>query len=589
MKIIFYFSLVLLFSSFQSFAGEIIKTKYSYVIDKESVLDISTVKNKVFQKIKWEEDINVGYNENDAVWCKVELQNIGKNKTIYIDLANIQLDSIQLFDLNKITTQGDRTTINSPFFQSHTFKISLKANQTKVLYFRVKKTICFFNFSIRIRNLNDLKSETFTSMFSIAILLGIGFILFVFNLLIFRFTKSKINLYYLFYSVTSIAYVLITTGFLKHFFFPNFLYISELRIYSGSLWFLFLSLFISELLNLRNQQNKFFKNIRILGLINLTLMLLSFSLLVSGLESYLRYFMSVAYLNFAATLIVLVYVTLKNYTLQKSKVNYILFAFLPNFIWIIILILKAFKLTPKEANLEWLIYLNIYEISLFGYVLIKNYLQTFQINNDLKLEILSEKEKTNDYITHAQIRERKQISSIIHDKFGSRLAHISNLISLKNEPLVLRNIQELASELRLVSHNIMPKSLESGALLSSLKTHVENLNAGRDDLKIHIDAYDFPELIFEKWTFDLFLISNEIIHNSLKHGHSTEILIELFGYENDYVFQFTDNGRGFEVSTFIKGFGLSNIENRISSYGGTFEINSKPSEGTVVQIGLKRH
>ena len=39
MKIIFCFSLLFVFSSFQSFAGEIIKTKYSYIIDKESVIE----------------------------------------------------------------------------------------------------------------------------------------------------------------------------------------------------------------------------------------------------------------------------------------------------------------------------------------------------------------------------------------------------------------------------------------------------------------------------------------------------------------------------------------------------------------------
>ncbi len=205
------------------------------------------------------------------------------------------------------------------------------------------------------------------------------------------------------------------------------------------------------------------------------------------------------------------------------------------------------------------------------------------------MEILSEKVKTGEYISNIQIKERQQISNIIHDKFGSQLAHISNLVALKKDKLLLNNFQELASELRLVSHQILPKSLEKGALLASLKTHAESLSQGQYGLIIHVDAYEFPEEIYEKWTFDIFLISNELINNAIKHGGSNEIIIELYSYENEYIFQFSDNGKGFEKTTLTKGFGLTNIESRIMNNGGTVEINSKLGEGTVVQISLPKY
>jgi len=589
MKIIFWLKVLLLFSSFQAFSGEKLKINYSFLVDKNSTLNLEKVKNKAFKIIDAGEDINVGYNENDAIWCKVEIKNNFKKRFIFIDFPNVHLDSVELFDGQKNQVLGDRTENRSLFYQSYTFKIKLANCETKTIYFRVKKAISFFNFSLNISDVNELSSQTFISIFSIAIFLGIGFVLFIFNLSIFVYSKNRINLYYLFYSFVSISYVLITTGFLKHFFTPNLLYASELRIYAGSLWFLVLGLFISELLELRNRQKKHYVWIKKLGIVNLTLMIFSFLLLSTGLESYLKYFMTFAYLNFATTLFLLVYITLKNYRLQKNTVNYILIAFLPNFIWIIVFILKAFKLIPKEANTEWLVYLNIYEISLFGYILIKNYLQTFQLNNSLKMEILSEKEKAGEYISNIQIKERQQISNIIHDKFGSQLAHISHLVALKEDKLLLSNFQELASELRLVSHQILPKSLENGALLASLKTHAESLSQGQKDLVIHIDAYDFPEEIDEKWTFDVFLISNELIHNAIKHGESNEIIIEIYAYLEEYIFQFSDNGKGFETSTLNKGFGLTNIDSRIANYGGTFEINSKPGEGTIVQISLPKH
>ncbi|MNY45836.1 Sensor protein VraS [compost metagenome] len=111
-----------------------------------------------------------------------------------------------------------------------------------------------------------------------------------------------------------------------------------------------------------------------------------------------------------------------------------------------------------------------------------------------------------------------------------------------------------------------------------------SLNVGLGDAKIDLFSYDFPERLDEVWIYDLYLISLEIINNSLKHGDASSIIIELYGYPDAYVFQYSDDGKGFDLSHVAKGFGLENIEKRVRYYKGDFEINSTPGEGTVVQI-----
>jgi hypothetical protein len=75
MKIIFWLKVLLLFSSFQAFSGEKLKINYSFFVDRNSTLNLEKVKNKAFKIIDAGEDINIGYNENDAIWCKVEIKN----------------------------------------------------------------------------------------------------------------------------------------------------------------------------------------------------------------------------------------------------------------------------------------------------------------------------------------------------------------------------------------------------------------------------------------------------------------------------------------------------------------------------------
>jgi signal transduction histidine kinase len=287
-------------------------------------------------------------------------------------------------------------------------------------------------------------------------------------------------------------------------------------------------------------------------------------------------------------IVTFVWATIIHFKIDKNVATYILISFFPQILWGLGFILRSFELLPKAMNEDWLVFISLYEIFFFGYILTKNYLDTFQRNNELIKEITSEKEKSILAITQVQIRERRNIANIIHDIFGSKIAYIMHLLELKNFPLANISIQELANDIRDISHQILPKSLDDGALFSSLQSQIVTLNNGLLQAKIEIFEYDFPEKIETKWVYDVYLISLEIINNALKHGKSSTISIELFGYPDSYIFQYTDNGIGYDIKSIPKGFGLENIEKRVLFYKGTFEINSDINQGTVIQISIPK-
>ena len=105
---------------------------------------------------------------------------------------------------------------------------------------------------------------------------------------------------------------------------------------------------------------------------------------------------------------------------------------IPHICWFIIYILRAFHVILNEVNYEWLMIIALYEAILFGFVLAYNYVNTMQSNNELNLKVITLKQQSIDLISMTQIKERRQISNLIHDKFGSQLAYIKNLINTDN-------------------------------------------------------------------------------------------------------------------------------------------------------------
>lgn len=557
----------------------------SYFVDSNSTLTQNELLLENFLPLKYAENINIGYNENAAVWCSIRIINkLQNHQEIWLCFDNTHLDSLQLFDNSSTHILGDRTRNKSLYLSSHSFKLDLLPNQEKRLLVRLKKGISFMDFSYQLRYEKELINSTKKNMFFVSFLLGIIFILIIFNSILYSFNKQRIYVLYISNSILTAIYIMITTGMAKFFLFPNFLYFSEMRIYSASLWFINLSMFIAYFLELNKTQKNKYNLILILNLLNVLIISATIVMLASGNIQYLKIPSILGYLNFIVVILLILWATFVNLKVNKFNSIYVFLAFLPNCVWALSLILKALKIIPKEIHTDWLVIISIYEILLFGYVLTSAYFETFKTNNLLNKDIIHQKEIVISSVMDTQIRERSQIAHFLHDKFGSKLSHIIQLHNLKKYDLAHQNILEITKELRDFSHQILPKALEEGDLISSLQTNIKKLNNENEQLKIELYTYDFPICLENQLAYNIYLIALELISNAIKHAKPSEVILEFYKYADSYVFQFTDNGNGFDTNTTPKGFGIRTIESRVLGMGGNLEMNSKPEEGTIIQI-----
>ena len=561
-----------------------------YAIDSTSSWNMDSLHSKEFLQLGKNNSVDIGYNLNTAVWCILKIKNEDSKKKIktWLCFDNYHIDSLTLYD-NEVKLLGDRTKNTSPFIHTLAFEITLQPAEVKSIVVRVKKQTSVLEFSYRFGNEVNLARQSITRIATLSFFIGVAFLLILFNSILYYISREKLYLYYILYSTLNVIYVSIATNFAKGFLFSDFLYFSESRIYVACFWVMTLSAFLSQFLNLKISQPRKFKSIYYLNIANICMALATVTLLLLNMLSLIELFFIVNYINFIVIISFIIWATVVQLKIDKTAAIYVLIAFFPQFVWVIGIILKSFQLIPRRLHEDWLVVIILFEVFLFGYVLVRNYFKTFQKNNELIVEIITEKRNSLQAISHVQMRERRNIANVIHDNFGSRIAYILQLMKLKKFEIVNENISELANDIRDISHRIMPKSLDEGALISSLQTQIASLNAGLQYSKIKLYCYDFPEKIDEVWIYDLYLITLEIINNAIKHGKASAVTIEFFQYTEKYLFQYTDDGAGFNTQATPMGFGLKNIEERILSYNGTFEINSHEKDGTIIQIGIERN
>ncbi|TCD29687.1 hypothetical protein EZ456_01330 [Pedobacter psychrodurus] len=563
----------------------------SYAVDQNSSWTRGIFQQQKFHSLQQNSKVNIGYNKDAAVWCRFIVKNLSASQSMktWLCFNNNHIDSLTLYDGKVIKTIGDRTVGRSPFIETLAFELNLQPSEEKLLWVRVKKETSFLDFSYNLEDQDRLEAKSSRKTALTSFFIGIVFLLLMINGILFLMTKDRLYVYYIGYSILTAFYTAITTNFAKHVLFPQFRFFSEGRVYTGALWYIALSIFLGYFLKLKENQPVKHKLIIVLGSINFLLILISISLLVFYNDFEFRYFFVLGYIIFLASIFILFWAALTHLKIEKTQAVYALLAFVPQLVWGACLILKTFEVIPQSLGDNWMLFISLYEVFLFGYVLSRNYIDIFLKNNELMQEVIFEKESSLRAISEVQLRERRNIANIIHDNVGSKIAHIIHLFDMKNAKLAKQTINELAEDIREISHKILPKALDEGALISSLQSQISSLNAVLTDVKIELFFYDFPDKIDEKWIYDLYLITLEVINNAIKHGNAALITIELYKYAKNYHFQFTDDGLGFDLQKTSKGFGLENIEKRVNYYKGNFEISSVKKEGTIIQINIPSH
>jgi len=85
---------------------------------------------------------------------------------------------------------------------------------------------------------------------------------------------------------------------------------------------------------------------------------------------------------------------------------------------------------------------------------------------------------------------------------------------------------------------------------------------------------------------DVVQITREALSNVGRHAQATTCRVSLRRGAEGAVLVVDDDGRGFEPGNAAEGLGIGNLRDRVSSLGGSIDIQSATGAGTTVRAVL---
>jgi signal transduction histidine kinase len=91
----------------------------------------------------------------------------------------------------------------------------------------------------------------------------------------------------------------------------------------------------------------------------------------------------------------------------------------------------------------------------------------------------------------------------------------------------------------------------------------------------------------------LYRVAQEALANVAKHAGARQAMVSLSVQDGVARLAVRDDGAGFDVSRAARNhdrqhFGLSSMRERVEMAGGSFQVRSRPGEGTTVTAVLSR-
>ncbi|KRM77633.1 histidine kinase [Secundilactobacillus collinoides] len=212
---------------------------------------------------------------------------------------------------------------------------------------------------------------------------------------------------------------------------------------------------------------------------------------------------------------------------------------------------------------------------------------------------LADHERNKQTAMHASELERKRISADLHDNIAqgvySAIMGVKHLSScplsepeLKTRTLAIADeLKNTLVEVKDMALDVRPSVLDQFGLFAALKTLAKRLQTN-SGVAISVLGNAHPEELPRPVQSALYRVAQEAMNNTLKHANATEIDVLLIEHDHFITLQVIDDGDGFNVSEHQAfnghSLGLHDMNDRIKSLNGIFDLQSDPQVGTTITV-----
>jgi len=208
-----------------------------------------------------------------------------------------------------------------------------------------------------------------------------------------------------------------------------------------------------------------------------------------------------------------------------------------------------------------------------------------------------------------QEEEKKRISRDLHDETGQIVIAFGALLAVLEAELKAGRIdkalavidenkklmKEMAGKMKFMAFNLRPPALDILGLSAVLREYFAQCTTS-SRLRIEFKENLKDAKLSENIEITLYRIIQEAIWNVLKHARAQSVKVRLLISENEIELSVDDDGRGFDVESFLQQpeltkMGLRGIRERVAILNGTVSVTSVLEQGTsmLVRLPLELH
>jgi len=219
--------------------------------------------------------------------------------------------------------------------------------------------------------------------------------------------------------------------------------------------------------------------------------------------------------------------------------------------------------------------------------------QQFQIQQ----KELDYQKKLTQVIITSQEQERKRIGKELHDDVGNALAslrlYLDKYMYLPNQDNSAikeeykKRIGSIFNKLRTISHQLSVAEIELFGLreaLFMLSEHIEQ--SGAFTINIDESRTKIPESLEYDTAVIIYRVFQELLTNTIKHAgaNKVDIVFDLHQESGELMICYADNGKGLSSVTLLHGLGFKNIESRLQTVNGYYDIDKETKGGFRMNI-----
>jgi signal transduction histidine kinase len=222
-------------------------------------------------------------------------------------------------------------------------------------------------------------------------------------------------------------------------------------------------------------------------------------------------------------------------------------------------------------------------LSIIGYV--------FWNNRKLK----NKNEEIQSALLQGQTMERKRMASELHDNISNKILSVKMRVEMlenehftekekSNYEATLGFIDEVYSDVRLVSHNLLPDELETKGLEIAIENLVKKINLiGKTHFENSIKT--LQSRFSPRLEYEIYNVILELVNNILKHAEAKNALISINKENNLLKISVKDNGKGFDNQLInFDSLGLKSIYSRIEALRGKVDILNNNGTEVLIEV-----